>query len=167
MSKTPVTAADVDAAAVPLKKGLERLSNLLGPNLPDELLAPVFDLTKKLGAMATKIEAPIKARVKALVEKQGAVFSEAGSRALTLAGWRMEIRPTGGGYDMDKLSALLRGKGLKRIDYMDVEKVYTLNNDKLQQLIGAKKVKEKELEACKNPPGFSVQTPTQAEDSDE
>ena len=167
MARPTVTAADVEAAAVPLKKGLERLSNLLGPGLPDDLLAPVFDLTKKLGAINEKIATGLKARVKTLVEEQGQVFSEAGSKALALAGWRLEIRPSGGGYDEDRLSALLKGKGIKRSQYKDVEEVWTLNKDKLQQLIGAKLVSQKELDGCLKPSSYSVQTPTQIEADDE
>ncbi len=159
-----ITAEDVEAAAIPLRKGLERLSNLIKPELPDELLAPIFALTKKLGGINAKIEEGIKVRVKTLVVDSGKVFSEAGSRALDLAGWRLEVRPTGGGYDEDRLAALLKGKGIKRSEYKDVEEVWTLNKDKLQQLIGAKKVKQSELDSCLKPTGYSVQTPTQIEE---
>lgn len=167
MSK--VTREEIEAAAAPLKRGLEKLSNLIGGgrDLPDQMIAPMYDLTKKVGDILGEVQKPLKEAYRSFVEKHGHTFTEAGSRAADLAGWRLEIRPMGGGYDEDKLAALMRSKGVKRLAYKDKEVSYVLNKDKLQRLIGKEVVTEEELKTCMKPGSFSVQPPVQIEEEND
>lgn len=164
-----VTREEIEAAAATLKKGLERLSNLVGPSrkVPDEVVAPMYDLTKKVGDILKTVQDPLKETYRAMVEKTGRTFTDAGSMMKDLAGWRLEIRPTGGGWDEDKLASLMRSKGLKRLKYTDKEVTFKPNDEKIQRLIGAEVVTEEEVNACKKPGGFSVQPPVQIEEEDD
>lgn len=158
-------AKDIEAISKPVIDGIEKLANLIS-DLPDEFLGPVFNLTKRIGKAASGMEAPLKERVKALVISKGRSFTDAGSKVFDLSGWRMEIRPSGGGLNRDKFFAMLRTKDIKRIEACDMEKVYTPNKDLINQLIGAGRITQKDYDRCKDEPGFSVQTPEQIKDGD-
>lgn len=156
----------IDELAENARTAIRKISKVI-TNLDDKYLGPMFDLTKQLGKAITEIEKPVKDRVKALLETNGKAFTEAGSKEYTIGGWRMEIRPGGGGWNMDKLTSLMKSVGAKRLDYMDVEKTYTLNTEKLMHFAGRMKVTEKQLAACKNEMSWAVQTPTKVETNDE
>ena len=146
-------------------EALEKLANVVS-DLPEELIAPTLDLYAKVNGASGQVRESLKAQVKAMVTSKGRQFTEAGSKVFDLAGWRMEVRPTGGGVDYAKLEILLRAKGVKKKDWNDEEVVYHPNKEKIQQLIGAGKLKQKELDSCLKEGGFSVQSPTKLEESE-
>lgn len=156
----------IDSLAADARTAISRIAKVV-TDLDDKYLGPMFDLTKQLSKAITEIEKPVKDRVKTLLEANGKEFTEAGSKEYVLGGWRMEIRPGGGGWNMDKLTALMKSVGAKRLDYMDVEKVYTLNAEKLMHFAGANKISEKQLKACKNDVSWAVQTPTKIEEKED
>lgn len=158
-----MNSSKLDTLAENARSALRKIAGEI-TTLDDKYLGPMFDLTKQLGKAIVEIEKPVKDRVKALLETKGQPFTEAGSKQYNIGGWHMEIRPSGGGWDRDLLSALMKSLNLKRLSYMDVEKVYTINEVKLAALVVAGKLKQKDLDKCKKEGSWAVQTPTKLEE---
>lgn len=145
-----------------ITEAMAKLANATS-DLPEELVAPTLDLYNTVAGASEAVKKTLKERVKTMVSSKGRVFTEAGSKAFDLAGWRMEIRPSGGGLDMSALSILLNQKGIKKSEYCDKEVVWHPNKDMINQLIGAGKLKQKEFDSCMKEPGYSVQSPSKIE----
>ncbi len=157
----------IQQLATPILEGMEALANLVTTDLKDEFVAPLFDLTKRMMKATTGIEAPLKAKVASLVAEHGKKITDAGTKTFDLAGWRMEVRPTGGGFDRDAFFSLLRRKKIEKSEACDREVIYTPNKDLINQLIGAGKLKQSDVDGCVKEGGFAVQTPTKLEVDDE
>lgn len=149
-----------------ITEAMTKLANATS-DLPEELIAPTLDLYNTVAGASEAVKKTLKDRVKTMVTTKGRVFTEAGSKVFDLAGWRMEIRPSGGGLDMSALSILLNQKGIKKSEYCDLEKVWHPNKDMINQLIGAGRIKQKDLDSCMKEPGYSVQSPSKIEVKDE
>lgn len=162
---------DATDVATLLEHGLEGLSALASNDIQPEALPVLQELANKVVKVGGEIASNIKGKVKALVIKKGSTFSDAGSKSYLIGGYRLEIRPNGGGYDDAKVKALLAGKAQKGgardvLTYCDADTRYVLSWEKIEKLVEKKIVKQSELEACRNPITYAVQSPTKLEASD-
>lgn len=151
----------IQAAAVPLLKAMETFSNTITGEIPNDAIGPVFALTKRLASAATGIQNTLKPRIQKLVAETGQVVTAAGSRVLDLSGWRMEIRPNGGGYDEARAKAKLQGAGLELADFCEQEVVWHLDLGKVKRLVKKGRIPKGILKDCKKQRGWSVMSPVE------
>lgn len=158
--------ADVEAQARKLLSEFEAFSEVLSNPLTRKALPVAQAFIHKTSKIANTIEKNIKSQVKTLLEEAGEVFSDSGSKRLTIGKYTLKMIATGGGYDEEKIHALLKGKGIKKSEYTEEVTTYTINHDKIHELIGAKKLKKSELEDCRRPQQYAVHAPDE-ESNDE
>lgn len=131
---------------------------------PDSLGRCLVEL-KQLESAIQDIRGGVEDKVKTILLEQGEQTTEKGSRALTVNGITVTMRPTRTGIDSKKLERLLRIKGLKLTDYMDeqVTVTYKVNMSKVEMSTVAGKLTDDELEQCKYDESWSLQ-PVRRED---
>ncbi len=158
--------SDVEDAARPVLKSLAAFATKISDeqDLDNSLLAPIYDVLEKVEKVAAATKGVFKEKIKVLVSSSGRTFTDAGSKMMDLAGWRMEVRPSEGGTDYEELGRILKKRGVDRSDWMDKEVVWHPNKDKIQQLIGAGKITEKTLELCKKEGSYSIVAPHKIEE---
>jgi hypothetical protein len=155
-----------------INNNLEALSNMASGDIAADMLPIIQELATRVAKTAAAIQDNVKKKVKELVLNKGTKFTDAGSMAYLVNGYRMEIRPSGGGYDETKIKQLIQSKPQKGAErdittYCDEDIRYVLNWEKVNKLVEKKVVKQSELESCKNAVSYSVQSPTKMEMSDE
>jgi hypothetical protein len=167
-SKT--TSSAVEAVAEGLSKSLEEFARTLSKPLTEKALPVAHAAAARMRKAVSSIEDLLKAQVKVMVLAKGSPVGENGSKALIIGNYRMEVRANGSNsFDETRALALLKsktypnGKPLNIDEYTEKEVTYHVDFNKVQQLIGAKVLTEKELQSCKKDVTYAVQSTTRIE----
>jgi hypothetical protein len=131
-------------------------------------LAEAFVAAKDFKGVIERIEKVGRDRVLEIVTTKGEVVPDTkGSRTLVNNGWKLEARAQGGALDEKKVEALLRAKNLDPTRGMDAVITFTANTEKLSQLVMDGALHLDELETCKKPITYAVQTPKRIEEGED
>ena len=128
-----------------------------------ETAPKLWDSVKKMKDLVEEYEKTVRQYVLDMVVAEGKTETEAGTKRMTRSGYRLEVQPSGGGYDAKKVEALLRSKDIGLLLGMDTKVTYTVNEGKLTDLINKKKVTEDELDTCRSEKGWKVMSPVKEE----
>lgn len=164
-SKTQTTALAPATPVAPvapdtLNSVLTRISDAFsGEVVPSRAVAAFAEL-KGINTSLSKVSEIARDRMLALVQQFGHTLKE-GSRSLiaNFGDYDIEARASGGNFDESKVEARLRDKGVPLARYMDETIVYRLNEGKLADAVRDGMITVEELEECRKPVVYAVQTP--------
>lgn len=151
-----------------IRSGLGSLAvELSNADMPVERRAEIFTALKALEDNLSDLKAAARKAVLAVATGSESIeVGASGTRKAQVAGFEFEVRRTGGNYDSKMVEALLRSKGGDPAKWMDVEVSYKVNLKRLDLLLKAPgtPVTQAELDTCKKPPDWAVQTPKKLSD---
>lgn len=157
--KVPQEIVTTEQVLVGVGQALTRLASQLG-KVPDAELAEVLTTVKSYTGVLEAAEENLKRRALPLVQRDGTVVTEKGTRRLTTGGFVLEAQPNRTGYDPKKLESLLRMNGYEPEVAMDQKVTYVVNEGKLKDLTGNKEfyktVDLDQVEACRYDTAFKL-----------
>jgi hypothetical protein len=169
LAKVPPKKAELFRAAQgTVQNGLTELANLLSGKLAAPRVAAIYEYLGSLEKTVGALKEAGRGRVLGLLQESGKKATEAGTLQLQEAGWLLEARPTGGGFDDRKVEALIRARGLDPARFMDTVITYKLRPSTIEYLQstenGGAGITADELETCRRDRGWAVQTPKKLEE---
>lgn len=148
--------------------GIKTLAELASAkDLAPDQVARLFALSKVIGeAVVKSIEPVLKDRVVRLLKERGTQVTEGGSRAATIDGWKLFMKPHRTGLEAKKVEGLLRAKGVRDMElYMTPDISYKVSEAGILKAVEEGLLTRDELESCRYRESWAVEVPTIAEES--
>jgi hypothetical protein len=132
-----------------------------------EKLADAYTIVKKYHDALDKTKKTVSDHLKKLVETEGQAVPETTMKRALFGGYQLEIRATNTKLDGDKVEAMLRAKGLPPEKWMVQEVSYSVDEEKLKELVAKKKLTPDEVESCRHELKYALQPVKKVSDEHE
>lgn len=144
----------------------------ISARLSDRHITPVvltetLDLISRHEKAVKKMADLAKKQLKALVQEHGEKVEGTTQIVASFGEFKVELRAQNTKLDGDKIQAMLNAKSISLEKGMDKQVSYVVNEGKLQELIGAKKITRDELESCRHELKYNLQSPKRVSDTEE
>lgn len=126
-------------------------------DIADEQVPEVLHFFKSLEALSKDARTRVRDRLLLWMNIHGDVYTAKGGLKASLGGYTIKVVKKGGGYDVGRLLALCNVKGILPEEACEVSTVYKPDNDKIMQLVGAKRLTEGELKAVRTTASEAVE----------
>lgn len=151
---------------VRVSQALMQLGGALAQVRPEQY-GEVLTTIKSFEGVLEAAQVNLDNKIKALVQANGKVETEKGTKRLEVGGYTLGIVPTRTGYDPKRVEALLRAKGHQPDVGMDPVITYRVNETRLKGGVALGQLTEDELETCRYDLKFKVEVTKAKEEQDE